>query len=144
MAIIPIFNSVEVEILVNGQPLTEYPDPDTLDIDDDGGGRAGRLVTKYIEAKTGTEFSVRFKISPSFRLLLGNVDLVVCVYVDDKYLVGNVINRRYLNYDAVQLLTGHRYTKNGQWFERSFSFSQLNIGELAIDLGLPQYLTLSL
>jgi len=138
MAVIPIFDSVEVEILVNGQPVTEYPDPDTLDIDDDGGGPAGRVVTRYIEAKTGTEFSIRFKISPTFRLLLGNVDLVVCVYVDNKYMVGNVINRTNLNYDAVQILSGHRYTKSGQWFERSFSFSQLNIGELAMNLGTPQ------
>jgi len=144
MAIIPFFDSVEVEVLVDNQPVTEYPDPDTLDVDDDGAGPARHNITKYIEARTGTEFSVRFKIAPTFRLLHGNVDLVVCVYMDNKFMIANVIYRTILNHDHVQNLTGHRYTKNGQWFERSFSFNELNIGKLVVELEISQSLILSL
>jgi len=129
MAVIPIFDPIEVEILVNNQPVTEYPDPDTLDVDGDSGCPAKLHVTKYIEAKTGATFTVRYKISPTFRLFHGNVDLVFSVHVDNKWMDAHAIERKYMNSDYIESITGHKYTKNGQWFERSFTFDQLNIGK---------------
>jgi len=126
MAIIPIFDPIEVEILVNNQPVTEYSDPDT---DDNAFDQVERQVTKYIEAKTGATFTVRYKIATTVRLFHGDVDLVMCVYIDDKYMDAHVISRTSMQRDIVTTLTGHRYTApNGQWFERSFSFNQLSIG----------------
>jgi hypothetical protein len=126
MAIIPAMDSIEVEVLVNNQTVTEYVDPETIDVETSPNERK---ISKYIEAKTGATFAIRFKTSPTFLLLHSNVDLLFCIYIDNKYMVANVIHRSKLRFDHTELLHSHRYTKNKQWFERPFSFNQLNIGE---------------
>ena len=87
MAIIPSMDSIEVEVLVNHQTVTEYVDPDTETAPNE------RKISRYIEAKTGATFAVRFRISPTFLLLHNNVDLLVCIFIDNKYMDANVINR---------------------------------------------------
>ena len=57
----PSQDSIDVRILVDGQPLQEYRDPET-DLDDEN------LRTRYIEIKTGQKFAVRVKLLQGFEL----------------------------------------------------------------------------
>ena len=57
----PSQDSIDVRILVDGQPLQEYRDPET-DLDDEN------LRTRYIEIKTGQKFTVRVKLLQGFEL----------------------------------------------------------------------------
>jgi hypothetical protein len=52
MAVLPICPDLNIEILVNGVPLQEYEN----DSEEPG---PSNTVTKYIEAQSGAEFSIR-------------------------------------------------------------------------------------
>ena len=57
----PLQDYVDVRILVNGQPLPEYPDPEESENND------GAKVY-YVEAIAGEAFIVRVRLLPGFRL----------------------------------------------------------------------------
>jgi hypothetical protein len=57
MAITRASPGIQVEVLVEGEPLKEYDDEDEEVTAD--------KVTKFIEAKSGSEFKIRWTITPS-------------------------------------------------------------------------------
>ncbi|KAI1510760.1 hypothetical protein Ptr86124_010565 [Pyrenophora tritici-repentis] len=79
MTVIPVYPGLKVEILVNDNALPEYEDiedtPSPLN-----------LVTKYIEATTGTEFKIRSMINETFPFPPG--DLLLSVSFDGKPVKG--------------------------------------------------------
>ncbi|PZD35473.1 hypothetical protein A1F97_08633 [Pyrenophora tritici-repentis] len=79
MTVIPVYPGLKVEILVNDNALPEYENiedtPSPLN-----------LVTKYIEATTGTEFKIRSMINETFPFPPG--DLLLSVSFDGKPVKG--------------------------------------------------------
>lgn len=55
----PCVDSIDVRIIVDGSPLTEYPDPES-------GVGESCSTTCYIEAKTDQSFGVKLRLLPGF------------------------------------------------------------------------------
>lgn len=56
----PSHDFIDVRIVVEGSPLTEFFDPEA------DGGDEGRTRTRYVEAKIGQAFGVQVKLQPAF------------------------------------------------------------------------------
>lgn len=68
-----VLDKVIVRVIVNGQALEEYDDPDNKE-------RESGKTVKYIESQSSVEFSVRVDFSREFRPVENAVG--VCVYSD--------------------------------------------------------------
>ncbi len=55
----PSDDFIDVRIIADDSPLTEYPDPEA-------GDDKGHTRTRYVEAKTGQSFGVQIKYQPGF------------------------------------------------------------------------------
>jgi hypothetical protein len=87
--VIPTFcPGVNIEIIVNGQPLVEYED-------DDEGPPAPNTVTKYIEAQSEAHFAVRVAVGKAFHFPAG--DLQVQITLDGKIVRGRIWNTENLS-----------------------------------------------
>jgi hypothetical protein len=125
MAIIPGVQGLKVDILVDRYPAPEYVDPDETDFEN---GDGTRTITKFIEAQSNAEFTVRFTLSPGFPYQ--RHDIIFQVYLDGEWMDGASFRLNTLRSFQVAELTGQRYVRNNQWFQRNFKFAQLNIGML--------------
>lgn len=85
MAVIPGIKGLSVRIIVNKQPADEFADPDEKET---MRGLDARGISKYIEAKTNTSFTVRCKRSARFPLF--DHDLIISVQLDGKWMDGAV------------------------------------------------------
>ncbi|KAI1559325.1 hypothetical protein PtrEW7m1_011928 [Pyrenophora tritici-repentis] len=124
MTVIPVYPGLKVEILVNDNALPEYEDiedtPSPLN-----------LVTKYIEATTGTEFKIRSMINETFPFPPG--DLLLSVSFDGKPVKGlNIYSEEFYSN------TGHIYNArtsqvDGMFFEQAFTFQELQLDSATIN-----------
>jgi len=127
MAVIPAVKWIEVQVLVNNIPLEEYnPDDDELELKRDD---HDRLISRYIEAKTDAEFKVQAKIVKTGQRLPGGVGLSFIVDIDGGFEEGRVPRRSEFRKGHDLDITGYCYYANGAAHEKSFKFSQLNIGK---------------
>ncbi|KAF4626758.1 hypothetical protein G7Y89_g11398 [Cudoniella acicularis] len=126
MAIHELIPGVEVAIIVDGVPLEEYVD-DEVDRHSGqfGEQRAARTVSKYIEAVTGKEFSIRVKLDTAYK--------PDCPSLGFNYFVDGVLASRRLfrNMDkprlGLQLVEGVRNTEpSGHTTLKPFKFSEIN------------------
>ncbi|KAF2004868.1 hypothetical protein P154DRAFT_518926 [Amniculicola lignicola CBS 123094] len=117
MAIIPDQPSLQVEVLVNGTPLQEY--------DDDEVEASPTSVTKYIEAKSGAEFAIRWTFTPPFPKNTVMLD----IFLDGKWMRGVFANQK--NFHGIApysyMITGAVHEVGKGWFERKFCFSKLTV-----------------
>ena len=127
MAIISEVEGLNVQVLVNGQPLVEYDDDEEVGDENNG---IQKTTTKYIEAISDAEFTIRYTFDKTF-VHKGN-DIDVEVYMDGQYMEGHIRRSPELQSGCLATVTGHRYRQGNQWFERKFSFSKLSIGECGI------------
>lgn len=81
MAVLKIF---EVNILVNGDPVTEYEEHD--------GNVRDKEVVKYIEVLASTEFALEFKIKPTYRFVEDYLSFDI--YMDGKRVRSPVVERK--------------------------------------------------
>jgi hypothetical protein len=77
MAVIEVVPHISVQILVNSAPVPGYANDDTAIV-----------VTQYVEATTGANFSKQYHIKPAFQREHG---IVVAANVDGKYCDGHVL-----------------------------------------------------
>jgi hypothetical protein len=119
MAILRDQPGLKVEILVDGVPLQEY-DYENEEI-------MPSVVTKYIEAKSGDNFTIRYTVLPQFHIKHA---LVVQSYLDGKSMVKRVFSEERIRKYASRTVTGVREAIAGKYYERKFCFSQLNTGQL--------------
>lgn len=108
---------VEVEILVNDVALQEYND-------DDDDSVSAHTVVKYIEAVSGAEFAVRYRLDPK-----PSHDVSVDISLDGKWAVSRIIQLSHYPLAYIQkTITGVKSNKDGSWVLSKFSFSDLTIG----------------
>ncbi|KAL6707187.1 hypothetical protein ACN47E_004734 [Coniothyrium glycines] len=120
MAIIEGLKGVKVEIVVAGQALKEFDDDE-----DDQTRNSNASVTKYIEAESDAEFSIRTTFSKSFSTKFGvgitiNVDGTRLTY---NYESSDLHSRKGLSHYG----THHR--DKGIWYQRNYRFAAINIVE---------------
>jgi hypothetical protein len=111
MAIIPGVKGLNVRIIVNKRVAEEYNDPDATG---NIRGPDARAVSKYIEAKNNTEFTVQ--CTRSARFPLRDHDLIISVQLDGKWMEGAIWHKHELSYYGVTNLVGQRYQRNNDWF----------------------------
>ena len=132
MAILTSQPGLKISIVDNsGTAFQELPDPDAE--------HSEKLVSRYIEARSGTEFGIRWEITspwPAHTLLLR-------FYVDKKCVASvYCFHHNYGRGKYTDTQTGASFVVNGQAFQQKFAFAALDIGK-CIDHGNLQALILS-
>lgn len=116
MAITDTFPAMVAEILVNGTVIQEYDD------DDDNSG-SGSTV-KYIEAVSGAEFAIRYKIDEE-----PDYDVRVDFSLDGRRASGEIVQLdRFYGGSVENVVAGVSSNKDGRWLQSNFTFSDLKIG----------------
>ena len=119
MAILRDQPGLKVEILIDGVPIQEY--------DDENEEIVPNVVTKYIEAKSGVNFAIRYTVLPRFHIKHA---LVVQSYLDGKPMRSHVCSEDEIRNYKSRTMTGVREAIAGKYYKRKFCFSKLNTGQL--------------
>lgn len=117
MAVLHSCPGLEVEVLVDGQPLPEYADEEAS---------TAEGVTNYVPAQSGAEFSLRTKFIAPFPFKYG---VKVTISVDG-------VRQRYL-YESHKMFSsaglidyGVSFKEGDTWYRRNYCFTALDIGTL--------------
>jgi hypothetical protein len=117
MAITRAFPGIQVEVLVEGEPLKEYDDEDEEVTTD--------KVTKFIEAKSGSEFKIRWTFTPPFP----GDSVCFYIYMDGTYVCGAYAQQPdFLGPTYINSVSGIDSSKGQNWFHEKFCFSEITIG----------------
>ena len=120
MAILPEHPGLEVKICVRGQQLHEY--------DDDDKDAAPNTITKYIEARSGKEFSIVAEYRPPFP---DHHDVLARVCIDG---VGMTWIRKRDELFQDEWFRTYRSYQGGKRVKQKFTFAKLNISKYYEDL----------
>jgi hypothetical protein len=123
MAILAREPNVKVEVLdPNHQPLPEYDDDDESSEADEGS------ITKYIEAKSGTEFHVRAIFNEEFETIHS---VRMKITIDGRVSASFLLERDRLHAREGHWCSNLSNYKDGQRYLLGFKFSDLQIGMFA-------------
>lgn len=124
-----IFDKLECNVMIDGQPLPEYEVPS----DEDTSGAIGKVngpkIEKYIESRAGENFIVRVHLPKKYKFK--RCDALKCtIYVDGKKIEVAVMLDDDMEEDGTNTMNhpGSNEFVNGEWILRKFRFSSLNIG----------------
>jgi len=82
MAVLPFLPGLEVEIIVNDVPLSEYDnDSDTP--------ASPTTITKYVKATSGAHFAIKITLTEAFPFPKGDVQ--ACISLDGRWLMGRIV-----------------------------------------------------
>ena len=93
MAVLSTLPGVVAEILINGESVQEYDDDSEIQIDHEDEHvveyQTTHTVSKYIQSKTGEEFSIRFIVGAPYvkGTVMDHIRLGFHIYIDST-LVG--------------------------------------------------------
>jgi hypothetical protein len=118
MAIHTDYPGLKVEIVVNGQPLPEY--------DDETNTPDSNVVTKYVEAESGAEFSINYSFDKTFPT---SHDVNVRCSLDGRQVRKPRVGRTKLLCERGQKITGLRVQEGKSWGLKKFRFSDLVVGK---------------
>lgn len=81
----PFFPCVKVEIIVNGRPATEYPDPDNVEVKHQNSDVANwqelRTASFYLQSLDNQTFAIKLSVEPPFKMV-NITKLGFHIYVD--------------------------------------------------------------
>ncbi|KAL1797330.1 hypothetical protein ACET3X_003936 [Alternaria dauci] len=118
MAITTDYPGIKVEVRVDQVALQEY--------DDDEAESSTNTMSKYIEATSGSEFDIRFEITPKWP----DHSVSFTSYIDGLSVQSYLVRQdRFMGASHEALIAGPTHTKNGQWFISKFAFSALKIDD---------------
>jgi hypothetical protein len=121
MAIIEAIPGIEVQVVVDGQPLQEYRAPPDDDDDDH------KQVTRYVIAQPGKHFAVYVRRAPHCKFGAPKWDVNIRMKLDGLPVRGRFLNRNQV--EKVATLDGvDQETKPGKWVKRNFVFSAIELG----------------
>jgi hypothetical protein len=119
MAIIPGLPGLKFDVVVRGVPLEEHTDTEEE--------HPPGTIAKYIEAKSGAEFEIRYTVTQPFP----SHDILFEYYLDGKYTRGSfAFKKDFSGYRNSHTIAGVNTVKGDVWFLQRFCFSELNIGTL--------------
>jgi hypothetical protein len=117
MAILPSRPGIKISIVCNGAALQEY--------NDDEEEPNNNIVSKYIEAISGAEFGIHWKLTPPWP----PYTVLLEYRLDQKYVAGTyckLVHFKHPSYSGLD--EGVTTTTNGQYFLHKFAFAALAIG----------------
>lgn len=115
MAVFPDYAGLAVEIVVNNQPLEEYNEEGDHE-------PKPKTITRYIEAREGEYFSVRYTIPST---LSNGVE--VEVEIDGEYMPSDVVEKSELELsDVTDSINTSCARIDGKDMGQRFKFSQIN------------------
>ena len=112
MAILPAFPGLTVEILVNGVPLQEYDDEDEE-------LESPNTIAEYIEARSGTQFSVRCISSQRLPV----PDSTMQIFLDGTQVTSTLHRKDEFRFDDPYIKKGRISVDGQQTVEQAFQFS---------------------
>jgi hypothetical protein len=118
MAIHTDYAGLKVEIVVDGQPLPEY--------DDETNTAGSNVVTKYVEAESGAEFSVNFSFNETFPT---SHDVGVDCSLDGRQVCSSYVRRAKLLSEHGHKILGLQVQEGKSWGLKRFRFSDLVVGK---------------
>jgi hypothetical protein len=123
-----ILKPFECKVEVDDVALEEYEDEDTEQ------ANTTTSVTKYIEAASGSNFSLKLTVQAGWKM---EADFIAWyIDLDGKRSGGGVVESKI--YDGSRSCTSVRYGiasgAGGDWTERKFRFADISIGEMSDDL----------
>lgn len=116
---------LEIALRVDGQDLREYDR-----MEDEGAGEDSNptVVTRYVEAISGANFSVEFRPTGAFRWPHNELEL--CVHLDGVWATGKVYHpRAATGGHSNKSVSGANAYENGQYVFRNFAFADLHTSE---------------
>lgn len=127
-----ILDKVEVRIKSAGEFLTEYDNPD------EGGANDGSTATKFIEAKSGAQFSIEISVKRGYHFWGGDC-LLVGRHMDGHRGNCSMIDkpgtfRDQVIFEVEHSIEHHMTLNAGQWRQNYFTFAEL---EMCMTLKLP-------
>jgi hypothetical protein len=124
MVIPPSCPGLNVEILVDGQPLQEYDDVDKNPV-------PPNTVTKYIEARSNVNFSIRAKFDAKFPFPAGHVQFKTSL--DQQHTQGNLIPAQYLFHPEGTMNEGYFSHTGGETHDLyKYCFVALDLGMFSL------------
>jgi hypothetical protein len=121
MVIPPSCPGVNVEILVDGQPLQEYDEIDECPV-------APNTAIKYIEARSEAEFAVKVRIDHDFPFPAGDIE--VKTILDQQHTARKILEVRKLFNPVGMLIEGYKARIGyGTDVLYKFRFVALDLGE---------------
>lgn len=128
--IMPAQNLIDVRIIVDGQPLQEYMEPEATD--------EGNKRVRYVEVKAGQEFAVQVTWMAGFELMWTEA-LFFKVEIDDmelytwdslekwemRHLRGTLLHDHFATLDGVML----KNETTAKWEDCPYTFGVLGISE---------------
>jgi len=128
MAILDELLGLEVEVVVNGQPLKEYTD---TFVDED----QPKTVVKYIEAVSGANFEIRCRFTSPYphQEVVNGVEVRL-----DGERAGFILIRKSclmpLLSEFTSSIQGRRTGQGQTWSQEKFRFAELSIGTFSVFL----------
>ncbi|KAL0261713.1 hypothetical protein SLS55_003143 [Diplodia seriata] len=121
MAVISDIPGLKVEVRVHGQALDEFPSEDESDTSD--------TATRYIEATSGVEFTVRITYDEALDPRYKSCDIQSRLELDGKPAdKRNTERKDWIGKERKEVnYSGSRSLENGKWYFRTMAFSQVNI-----------------
>jgi hypothetical protein len=127
----PSHDFIDVRVIVDGTPLTEYPDPEA-------GEDEARTYIRFVEAKTDKHFSIRVRLQPGFdfqdapyavfKIELDHQGVVYpLTFARDNTSVTNGIVRKSLEKWKDSVKHHHEYT--GEWRSHPLLFGSLDMSK---------------
>lgn len=119
-----ILSFYECQIRFNGVALQEYDDEDGTE---QAPNKPTPIVVKYVEATSGAEFSIKYKVHKGWKL---DDDLSWQILLDGKQSNSNLLRRDdVLSGYASSVVEGVRYGSGSDWRLRKFKFADIVNGE---------------
>ncbi|KAL5314909.1 hypothetical protein ACEPPN_017559 [Leptodophora sp. 'Broadleaf-Isolate-01'] len=135
MAVLNIVDGLTAEILINGEPATEYPDPDEIQVSHENNAiRAYQIkhtVSKYIESQSGQNFSIRMRVGrPLGHANMAHAKLTMDCEVDGILVWSLICARPWFKKhpdgaEWVDVLAGPKNGKGRACTVREFSFLKI-------------------
>ncbi len=121
MAVLDSFPDLKVEIIVNGNPLTEYVS------DDENEEVIPDTSTTFVEATTGAEFLIRCGFGPKFKFK--KYAISTDVEMDGAFMTNEIKEPRSTRRTRwLELSSRESCLHDGIWQRQNFAFSPLQIG----------------
>lgn len=112
-----ILKKLEIEVVVDGKPLTEYEDNDDEDRNSD-------TVVRYIESTTGSQFSLKACALESFKFTSEAVTFRV--YLDGHNAATLMVEKDLIGFPSI--LEGVSQQTDQGWQVKPFIFSDIKYG----------------
>jgi hypothetical protein len=112
---------LKVWIAVHGVALEEHVDEDDQRREDS--------VTKYIEAISGAEYSIKVELQKPWP----DSSILIDIYIDGKWVRGAfIMQKSFVGSSAEISITGVQHTRGDEWYTRKFCFSDLVVGKFVV------------